>query len=126
MEEYIVSGNKPILLEENLKLDKLKYSVILDANCDRKKLRCENKRFKVVPPSWFTEITLNSRNKRSLLIVNNLNCVSKKEQRKFYELLKYKKIEFLNLPENCTILITCKNLKENQLDKKIDSLLIHV
>ena len=45
---------------------------------------------------------------------------------KFFELLKYRKINTSKLPENCVIVVVCKSLKHNPINKKIYSLMAHI
>ena len=70
-----------------------------------------------LPPEWFEKT-----NKNVILVIDNLDKISKEEQLKFKELLKYKKISTFNLPEDMRILVTVEN-KEN-LNEEIYSLLI--
>ena len=70
-----------------------------------------------LPPEWFNKIK-----KNVILVIDNLDKISKEEQLRFKELLKYKKVSTFNLPEDMRILVTVEN-KEN-LNEEIYSLLI--
>lgn len=70
-----------------------------------------------LPPEWFNKI-----NEKVIFVIDNLDKISKEEQLKFKELLKYKKVSTFNLPEDMRVLVTVEN-KEN-LNEEIYSLLI--
>ena len=70
-----------------------------------------------LPPEWFKK-----KKKNVILVIDNLDKISKEEQLRFKELLKYKKVSTFNLPEDMRILVTVEN-KEN-LNEEIYSLLI--
>lgn len=70
-----------------------------------------------LPPEWFNKIK-----SKVILVIDNLDKISKEEQLKFKELLKYKKVSTFNLPEDMRVLVTLEN-KEN-LNAEIYSLLI--
>ena len=70
-----------------------------------------------LPPKWFEKT-----NKNVILVIDNLDKISKEEQLKFKELLKYKKISTFNLPEDMRVLVTVENKED--LNEEIYSLLI--
>ena len=125
LEAYIKAGISPILFED-LDLKVAKNKVILESNCDTSLLNGHYEGTEFVPPEWFNKVMQNSKNAFCLLIIKEINKISKKEQLKFLELFKYKKIGTFNLPENCVIIATCSNLKENEISEEIYSLLAHI
>ena len=58
--------------------------------------------------------------------IDNINNVGLEEQKKFIELLKYKKISTFELPNDCLIIVTCSNLKKNKISEEVYSLLVHI
>ena len=55
-----------------------------------------------------------------------LNKIPEEEQRKFIELLKYKKVYVHKLPENCRIFVTYSNINENPIDEELYSFMVHI
>ena len=50
----------------------------------------------------------------------------KQLQRKFIELLKYKKVYVHKIPENCRIFVTYSDIKENPIDEEVYSYMAHI
>lgn len=112
----------PILLEKaNSKA--FKDAVIIDSNCDRSILNGHYEELDFVAPDWYREL-LNKNN--PILLIKDLNVVSKEEQYKFNEILKYRKVSTFMLPENCIIIATCKDLQNSPINEDIYSLFAHV
>ena len=61
-----------------------------------------------------------------MLVINNINEIDVNEQTKFIEILKYKKISTFDLPKDCIIIVTAKNLKERPINEEVYSLLAHI
>lgn len=125
LETYIKCGISPIILED-FSIENLKNAVVLEANCRINMISGHYEGATFVAPDWFNKLQQNSKNRYCLLVVNNINKISKKEQLKFVELFKYKKIGTFELPKNCIIIATCSNLKENQMSEDLYSLCAHI
>ena len=52
-----------------------------------------------------------------VLIINNIDLISKKDQDRFIEILKYRQVSTFDIPDNYRILLTAKNIKN--VSKKI-------
>lgn len=122
---YAKAGISSILLE-NIPENLFKNSIVLDANCDISLLNGHYEGTEFVAPSWYNELIEISKVAHAILVIKNINTISKEEQTKFIELLKYRKISTFDLPKNCTIVGTCFNLKENQINEEVYSLMAHI
>lgn len=125
LNNYIKSRISPILLED-IPLSIFQDVVILESDCDRSLLNGHYEGINFVPPNWYVELIEKSENYHPVLVINNINKVSKIEQSKFIEIFKYKKISTFHLPKNCIIIATCSNLKENPISEEVYSLMAHI
>lgn len=119
---YIKSGISPILLE-GVSADTFKNPVIIDSNCDISLLNGHYENEGFVGPSWYNELI---KKDKPILLINEINSISKEEQYKFVEILKYKKVSTFELPKNCIIIATCNNLKDNPINEEVYSLMAHI
>ena len=124
LESYINAGISPILLED-INADIFKNAVLIEANCSKSELNGHYEGQEFVPPKWYKEVMENN-NKKSLVVIKNINKVSSQEQLKFMELFKYQKIGIFELPKNCTIVATCENLEIAPIVEDIYSLMVHI
>lgn len=122
LNEYIKSGITPILIE-NMPASVFDNATILDANCDISDLNGHYENINFVAPSWYNKL---KQNKTKMLVINNINEIDVNEQTKFIEILKYKKISTFDLPKDCIIIVTAKNLKERPINEEVYSLLAHI
>lgn len=122
LNEYIKSGITPILIE-NMPASVFDNATILDANCDISDLNGHYENINFVAPSWYNKL---KQNQTKMLVINNINEIDVNEQTKFIEILKYKKISTFDLPKDCIIIVTAKNLKERPINEEIYSLLAHI
>ena len=104
-------------------LSDFKNCVAIESTCDISLLSGHYEGVEFVAPKWYNELI---QKEKPVLVINEINSVSKVEQRKFVEILKARQIGQFKLPEKCAILITCKNLKENPINEEIYSLIAHI
>ena len=119
LNEYIKSGITPILIE-NMPASVFDNATILNANCDISDLNGHYENINFVAPSWYNKL---KQNQTKMLVINNINEIDVNEQTKFIEILKYKKISTFDLPKDCIIIVTAKNLKERPINEEVYSLL---
>lgn len=122
LNEYVKAGVFPILLED-ISANAIQGGVVLPANCDVSLLSGHYEDVHYMPPQWYSEVLHQA---VPLLVIDCINQIPKEEQRKFLEILKYKKISTFELPPNCMIFVTCSNLKEHPIDEDIYSLMVHI
>lgn len=122
LEGLLKSGVSPILLED-FPASIFTDAVILDSTCDKSELNGHYEGIEYLPPKWYTKLIGLS---EPLIVISNINKISQEEQKKFVEILKYKKISTFDLPEKCIILVTANNLDENKISEEIYSLMAHI
>lgn len=122
LNEYIKSGITQILIE-NMPASVFDNATILNANCDISDLNGHYENINFVAPSWYNKL---KQNQTKMLVINNINEIDVNEQTKFIEILKYKKISTFDLPKDCIIIVTAKNLKERPINEEVYSLLAHI
>lgn len=81
-------------------------AVVIDAKIDSSKLGITNTKDGLKYPEWFLDLK-----NKEILIIDQIDSISKEEQEKFYELLKYKEITNTALPENIKIIVLAKDIK---------------
>lgn len=69
-------------------------------------------------PKWLSGIIKGTESPQ--IVIENIDEISKENQEKFYELLKYKTISGIDLPKNCYFIVTATDL--NNVSKTILSL----
>ena len=119
MKVYLKSNIKHFLVHDISDL-RLKNYITLESNCNRALLNGSYIDNDFVAPSWYNELCAM---KTPVLVINNIDNVNEGEQRKFLEILNYNKISTFDLPSNCIIIVTYKELKIN---KEIFSLLVEI
>lgn len=125
LDSYIKMNVAPILLDGiNAKVfDDI--AVIIPASIDLSYLNGSYYGEDFVPPFWYQKIKLKENEKVNLLVIDNISTIPIKEQRKFIELLKYRKIGVFKLPKNCVIIIT-KEGNGALLEEEVYSLVAHI
>lgn len=98
---YINLNIAPILIN-NISADVFNNYVLLKADIELDQLNghYENDRF--LPPDWYQTLKINNYN---LIIIDDISRIDKKDQGKFIELLKYRKVGVFALPKDCVIII---------------------
>lgn len=124
--EYIKAGKSAVLIEELPESLIEKGAVVINSDCSNSELmgKFDNLEYKL--PEWYNKLKESSKFHTPVLIIKDINKVSEEEQRKFIELLKYKKVYVNRLPENCMIFATYSNLKENPIEEELYSFMAHI
>lgn len=124
LETFLKSGISPLLLED-ISSDIFENAVILESDCDLSLLNGHYEGTEFVAPEWYEQL-ITQTNNIPILIIKDINKIPIEEQTKFIELLKYKKISTFDLPQNCIIIVTCQNLKENKINEEVYSLMAQI
>ena len=123
--DYLKKTKYPILIEQLPENVIQKASVVLESNCSKDELIGKYVGTEFVEPAWYTKIK-NINAPYSFIIINKINNISEEEQRKFIELLKYRKSYIYDLPENCRILVTYEEDSTKPINEEVYSFLIHI
>lgn len=119
---YIKANVAPILTNI-LTANEFLACTIIPSNITLEELIGTYENLEFETPSWYQK---NISNENKILVIDKIDAVSKKEQQKFIELLKYKKIGTLTLPDNTVIIITATNINKEVINEEIYSLSAHI
>ena len=121
--EYIKANVAPILVDF-VKGEDFEGAVTLAADIDTQELNCHYEGEKCRPPKWLEDII--NKEEKSLLIIDKIDKISKEEQLKFGEILKYRKVNTYKLPENCVIMVTADKINKDTINENIFSLVAKI
>ena len=116
---YIKANVIPVLASF-ISSEDLEDSIILPADINVKELNGHYEGLDFIPPKWLNEILSSTKNK--MLVIDKIDTISKEEQLKFVELLKYRKISTFELPKDCLIIITANEINTEKISNEIFSL----
>ena len=125
LKKLLMLNEYPILVED-IPNELFENSVILNNDCDISLLNGHYVGVNFVAPDWYNILTEKCKYGRTLLIINGINGLDKKEQLKFVEILKYRKISTFDLPKNCSIIVTAYDLENKPIAEEIYSLVASV
>ena len=120
---YVKTNVAPILVDFIFGED-LEDAVVLDSKIDVKELNGHYEGINFVAPKWLSDLMNTSTGK--MLVIDNLDSISKEEQIKFVEILKYRKVSTFELPKNLVIIVTAKNINSDTINREIYSLVAHI
>ena len=123
MLEGLLKSKISTILLENFPADAFNDAVILDGSCDITELNGHYEETEFCPPEWYKRL---KNSEEPILVISDINKIPVQEQKKFIEILKYKKVSTFDLPKNCVIIVTAKNLEENKINEEVYSLMAHV
>lgn len=116
---YMKANEVPILTSI-ISASDLSGAIVLDANISVNELNGHYEGADFIPPKWFNEII--SSNESKILVIDKIDTISKEEQLKFCEILKYRKVSTFSLPDNCVIIITSNEISKEKINEEIFSL----
>ena len=112
LNDYLKIGDIPILI--NLPSNVFEDSIILSKDDN------------IYDLNWYTNLVEKCKKDNTILVLDKINELDKKEQLKYVELIKYRKIGENKLPDNTIIVVTYDNLENNGLCEEVYSLLAHI
>ncbi len=124
--EYIKAGKSAVLIEQIPESVIKKGAVVINSDCSNAELTGHFENLEYVAPEWYKKLMESSKLHIPVLIIKDINKVPEKEQRKFIELLKYKKVYVNKIPENCRIFVTYSDLKENPIEEEVYSFMAQI
>ena len=116
LKNYIACNVIPVLTDLVKDTD-FPNSVVIPADCRIAELNGHYEGDEFVTPKWYNEL-----NNKNILIINNIDEISKEYQMKFKELLKYRQISTFQIPENIRIIVIAKNINKETINEEIYSL----
>lgn len=119
-----INANIASILVDFINAKDIDGAILLPAGVSNSLLNGHYEGEDFIPPKWLNEIL--STNKTSVLIIDKIDTISKEEQMKFYELLKYKKISTFELPKDTVIIITAEEINEEKINEEIFSLVVRI
>lgn len=125
LKELLMVSNIPILVSK-LPNELYDGAVILSSDIDKTQLDGHYEGIEYQPPKWLSILENNCKEDSGLLIINDINSISKDEQMKFGEILKYHKVSTFDLPKNCLIIVTATNIEASPIAEDIYTLLAHI
>lgn len=125
LKNHLETNICPILIED-INSDMFEDAIILNSNCDLSDLNGHYEGINFMPPEWYQKLINNSNKNYSILLIDKINNISLKEQGKFNEILKYRKISTFDLPKNCRIIVTCTDLEHKPISEEVLSLLSYL
>ena len=87
----------------------LESGVIIDASISSIELGIVQTANGPKKSSWLIDL---EQNKSKTLVINNIDKIDEYEQQKFVEILKYKTISSISLPQKTKIVVLCNNLNK--------------
>ncbi len=123
LKSFIKSNVAPILINF-LNGKDIPNSILLPSNVNISELNGHYENDEFLPPNWLIQITNSS--KQGILVIDKIDEISKKEQLKFVELLKYRQVSTFKLPESTIIIVTAKEINKNTINEEIYSLVAHI
>ena len=120
---YIKANVAPILVDFIDGKD-IPGAIGIPADVDAKELNGHYDGADYMPPKWYNEIVTNNNSK--VLVIDLIDSTNKEEQLKFIELLEYRKISTFELPKDCVIIVTAKEVNKDKISKEIYSLVAQI
>ncbi len=101
------------LLIDGVNFSESDSAVILPSTIDSKDLGIIANEDGYIYPKWLSSLQEKaSLKKRVYLVIDSINNISPDEQLKFYEILKYRAISSVKIPDNVQILLTTNGKEE--------------
>ena len=120
---YIKANVAPILVNFIFGKDIL-GAIVISADIDAKELNGHYDGADYMPPKWYNELVANNNSK--VLVIDFIDSIDKEEQLKFIELLEYRKVSTFELPKDCLIIVTAKEVNKDKISEEIYSLVAQI
>ena len=120
---YIKANVAPILVNFISGKD-IPGAIVISADVDAKELNGHYDGADYMPPKWYNELVTNNNSK--VLVIDLIDSINKEEQLKFIELLEYRKISTFELPKDCVIIVTAKEVNKYKISEEIYSLVAQI
>lgn len=125
LSEYIHANISPILIE-GISSESFPTAVIIPSDCSIDLLNGHYEETDFVPPEWYKEIKRREKEEYNILLIDDITKIKKEDQFKFGEILKYRKINNFNLPDNCVVILTAEKVNKELISEDVYSLVVHI
>ncbi len=125
LREYMSISDEPILIKD-FKFKNTGLDVIIESSTPVSELNDKFVNGKYVTPDWYNELVNKAKERKTALIINNINNIDEKEQAKFVDIIKYNKIGIHKLPDNIVIFVTYNSSSSYKINENIASLVMHM
>ena len=119
-----INANVAPMLVDFISGEDISGAMIVSANIDTKELNGHYEGIEYIPPKWYNDLVNN--NNYKILVIDLIDTITKEEQAKFIELLKYRKISTFELPKDCVIIITAKEINKDKINEEVYSLVAQI
>ena len=123
LKSYIQANVAPILVNVISGKD-IPSAIVIPADINAIELNGYYDGVNYMPPRWYNELVTN--NNYKVLVIDLIDSISKEEQLKFVELLEYRKISTFELPKECVIIVTAKEINKDTISEEIYSLVAQI
>ena len=119
---YIKTNVAPILVDFITGED-IGGAIVIPANIDINELNGHYEGIEFMPPKWLKKLEDTAPN---ILVIDKIDSISKNEQTKFIEILKYKQVSTFEIPKNTVIIVTTKQINKEKINEEIYSLVAQI
>ena len=119
---YIKSNVAPILVDF-IDGNNIPNSVVLPASCEITELNGHYDNTEFVSPEWLNKL---EESIPTILVIDKIDSIPKNEQTKFVEILKYRQVSTFELPKDCVIIVTAKEVNKDKISEEIYSLVAQI
>lgn len=120
---YVKQSEIPVLVDFISGSD-LVGAIVLPADIRSEELCGHYEMEEYVPPLWYESLV--NIKKGKLLVIDKIDSISKEEQSKFGEILRYKKISTFNIPSDTLIIVTASEINSDRINDDIFSLVARI
>lgn len=123
----LLKSNKqwPIIIEGDIKEEDFINATFLPAKTPSAKLGVINDVNGLIKPNWVKSIDARKNDKANLLVISDLDTISKDSQAKFVPILDTKALNGYKLPENLQIVILINKQNRAKINSEILSLCLY-
>lgn len=120
---YAKANETPVLVDFLFGSD-LPEATVLKSNVSKTELVGHYEGITFQPPKWLK--TLNDNHNQKILLIDEIDSISKEEQTKFIEILKYRQVSTFEIPKGTLIMVTAKKISKETINEEVYSLLAQI
>jgi len=125
IKEYIKDNITPIWLE-GFNLTMFKDMTVVPPEAPRSDFAVLVGANGPIYPKWYKLVMSKQHKPINLLVFESIDLLSDEEQERFLELVKYRRISNVKLPENCCIILTTAKQNQGRINEKLRRFLTYI